>query len=218
LLNYTPFFAKIKICYNGKEISNRGEKMLQDIIDSKNDSLVLGFLLAAPARSFSVLEVSRRLNIPHLKASHALNKLAAEGILKSFAKKGKKYYILNKRYKLLGEIKKYWQKEGPAYQDELVSALKKLGDVRAAFLSGIFCGHANLPVDILLVGKINLNKLANFLKAAEKLMGQEINYSIMTPDEFLQRRNTFDKFIRDIFDYDHLVIIDDLANRKKKRD
>ena len=188
--------------------------MLQEIIDSKIDSAALSFFLAAPQRSFSVLEVSKRLNIPYLKSVHSLNKLAAAGILKTFAKKDKKYYILDNRYKLLPEIKKQWQSYGSKYNDELLLAIKRLGDIQAAFLSGIFCGQPALPVDLLLVGKINLKKLDNFLKSAKKMMGQEINYSIMSPDEFLMRRNTFDKFIKDIFDYPHLVVVDVLAKKK----
>ena len=111
-------------------------------------------------------------------------------------------------------MKSFWLKAGPKYQDELFSAIKHLGEIKAAFLSGVFCGHANLPVDVLLVGRVNLNKLADFLQAAEKMMGQEINYSIMTVDEFLLRRNTFDKFIKDIFDYPHLTVIDQLPKKK----
>ena len=83
-------------------------------------------------------------------------------------------------------------------------------------MSGIFCGHQNLPVDILLVGKINLNKLSDFLKAAEKMMGQEINYSVMSVKEFVQRRETFDRFIKDIFDYRHLVVVDELSGKKSR--
>ena len=88
-------------------------------------------------------------------------------------------------------------------------------EIKAAFLSGIFCGHQNLPVDILLVGKVNLNKLSDFLKAAEKMMGQEINYSVMTVGEFVQRRDTFDKFIKDIFDYRHLTVVDELSKKRR---
>lgn len=190
--------------------------MLQEIIDSKHDSSILSFFLTAPARSFSVLEVSKRLGISYLKTAHSLNKLAATGPVKSFTKKGKRYYILNTRYKLLPEMKNYWLKSGVKYQDELFSAIKRVGDIRAAFLSGIFCGQPGLPVDLLLVGKINLNKLSDFLHSAEKMMGQEINYSVMTVDEFLLRRDTFDKFIKDIFDYPHLVVVDDLKNKKRK--
>jgi hypothetical protein len=191
--------------------------MLEDLIDSKNDSTILSFFLSAPERAFSVIEISKRLGVPNLKAAHSLNKLSAGGPIKSFSKKGKKYYLLNDKYKLLTEIKSYWQKNAPKYQDELFSAIKKLGDVKAAFLSGVFCGQPNLPVDLLIVGKVNLKKLDEFLKSAEAMMGMEINYSIMTVDEFVLRRNTFDRFIKDIFDYKHLVVVDELTKKKINR-
>jgi hypothetical protein len=191
--------------------------MLQDIIDSKLDSEVLGFFLTAPERAFSVIEISKRLHAPYLKAVHSLNKLVMEGLLKGFSKKSKKYYLINTKYKLLGEMKTQWQKGDIKYQDELLTAIKRLGEIKAAFLSGLFCGEVSLPVDLLLVGKINLNKLADFLQAVEELMGQEINYSIMTVDEFLLRRDTFDKFIKDVFDYPHLVVVDELTKKKSGR-
>jgi hypothetical protein len=37
----------------------------------------------------------------------------------------------------------------------------------------------------------------------------------MTPEEFELRRDTFDKFIRDIFDYRHLVVVDELKKTAK---
>jgi hypothetical protein len=188
--------------------------MLEEIIDSKTDSGVLSFFLAMPERSFSVLEVSRRLGVPYLKAAHSLAKLAGAGLLTGFVKKTKKYYYIHSHYKLLPEIKNFWVKNGQKGKDELFSAIRSLGDVRAAFLSGIFTGYPNLPVDVLLVGKINLRKLSDFLKAAEKMMGQEINYSVMSVEEFLQRRDTFDKFIKDVFDYRHLVVVDGLPKKK----
>ncbi len=184
--------------------------MLEDIIDSKTDSVVLGFFLTAPERSYSIMEIAKRLNLPSQKAVHSLNKLSGQGMLKNFTKRGKKYYLINNRYKLLPEIRKFWQKQGLKYQDEMLLVIKKLGKIKAAFLSGLFTGYPNLPVDILLVGKVNLKKLDEFLKHAEKLMGQDINYSIMTVDEFNLRRNTFDKFIKDIFDYRHLVVVDEI--------
>lgn len=190
--------------------------MLEEIIDSKTESAILSFFLTAPERSYSILEISKRLSIPGHKCAHGLGKLVSVGVLKAFSKKGKRYYIVNSNYKLLPEMREYWQKNGTKYQDELYTAIRRLGNVKAAFLSGVFCGHTTLPVDLLLVGKINLNKLFNFLKAAEKMMGQEINYSIMSVDEFIQRRDTFDRFIKDIFDYRHLVVVDDLKSKKKK--
>ncbi|MEK7162135.1 MAG: winged helix-turn-helix domain-containing protein [Patescibacteria group bacterium] len=189
--------------------------MLEDIVDSKIDSGTLSFFLSAPERSFSVLEISKRLGIPYLKAAHSLSKLAALGPIKMFAKKSKKYYMLNDKYKLLEQMRAFWQKSPVKYQDELFLAIRRLGDVKAAFLSGLFCGQPSLPVDLLIVGRVNLEKMSGFLKSVEQLMGQEINYSIMTANEFLLRRDTFDKFIKDIFDYPHLTVVDELNAKKK---
>lgn len=185
--------------------------MLEQIVESNTEGAILSFFLSAPYRSFSVLEISKRLKMSHPKAAHALSKLVGDGVLANFIKKGKKYYLINHRYKLLPGMQAFWNKEGPKYSDELFGAIKKLGEVKAAFLSGLFTAQPNLPVDILLVGKINLQKLSDFLKSVEKLMGQEINYSVMTVDEFELRRDTFDKFIKDIFDYRHLVVVDELS-------
>lgn len=187
--------------------------MLEQILDSKIDSAILAFFLAAPRRSFSALEISRRLKLPYLRTTVVLNRLSHHGQLKSFTKRGKKYYLINARYKLMPQLEEFLTKNGPKYQDELFLAIRRLGKIRAAFLSGIFTGYANLPVDILLVGRVNLQKLDKFLKAASKMMGQEINYSVMTTQEFKQRRDTFDKFIKDIFDYHHLVVVDELKKK-----
>ncbi len=171
--------------------------------------------MAAPKRAFSIFEVAKRLKLAHLKASHALNKLVSRNILKAFAKRGKKYYIINLRYHLYPQLEESFKKNKVKYKDELFEAVKNLGKVKAAFLSGIFTGYSGLPVDVLIVGRVNLKKLDTFLKSAKKLMGQEINYSVMTAQEFQQRRNTFDKFIKDIFDYRHLVVVDRLSKRSK---
>ena len=189
--------------------------MLEEIIDSTIDSAVLSFFLVAPERSFTALEVSKRLKFAYAKVTISLNKLSQHGQLRSFSKKTKKYYLVNSKYKLMPEIKEYLLKNGPKYQDELFLAIRKLGDVKAAFLSGIFTGYANLPVDLLLVGKINLPKLDGFLKGVEKIMGQEINYSVMSVEEFQSRRFTFDRFIKDIFDYNHLVVVDEISKKNK---
>lgn len=188
--------------------------MLKDIIDSKTESAALSFFLAAPPRAFSIPELARRLRMSPGQAASALNKLSQNSLVKAFGKRGKKYYLINQRNPLLPDMREKFGRT-PAYKDELFAAVKGLGQIRAAFLSGLFTGQPNLPVDLLLVGRINLKKLADFLKAAQRMMGQEINYSIMTAREFQLRRDTFDKFIKDIFDYPHIVVCDNLSKKLK---
>lgn len=182
-----------------------------DILDSKYGSELLAFLLLAPTRAFSAKELSKRLKISDRILSGVLKEFIDDSMVKQFSRGKDKLYIVNTKHKLLPEIKTSLAKNQKPYEDELFGAIKKLGEVKAAFLSGAFTGQPQLPVDLLLVGKVNLTKLDTFLKQCKTMMNIDINYSIMTPDEFKLRVNTFDRFIKDIFDYPHIVVIDALS-------
>lgn len=189
---------------------------MHSLVESRNKILIIGFMLVAPPRSFTIRELAARLGLTNPSLAIELNHLVRQGLVKTFVKRRKKYYLIHSRHKLLVDLKPSLVKHQRKYEDELFKAIQHLGDIKAAFLSGIFTGYPALPVDLLLVGKVNLNRLQNFLAAAEKLMGNEINYSIMTELEFRARRDTFDRFIKDIFDYPHLAVMDRLAPRRKK--
>ena len=187
--------------------------MLEPVLASGAQSAVLAFFAAAPERSFSSTELQSRLRLKPAAASLALGRLSKLGLVTSFRKGSQKYFLLNTKHPRLPQIRAALPKR--RFDDELFVAIRRLGDIRAAFLSGVFTGQPQLPVDILLVGKVNLKKLDLFLVACHKMMGQEINYSIMSPEEFKIRRNTFDRFIKDIFDYRHLVVVDTLPGRSR---
>ena len=189
--------------------------MLQEIIDSSAKSRIVPFLLLATERSYSLIELSRRLGIPVSKLKSELKDLIKLTLVRSFSKNNQTYFMINSKHKSLADLKHSLTKNQKRFEDELFFAIRRLGEIKAAFLSGLFTGNPQLPVDILLVGKPNLHKLEEFLANAKKMMGQDINYSIMSEDEFIMRRDTFDRFIKDVFDYHHLVVMDNLSNKKK---
>lgn len=182
--------------------------MLDQIIDSTPKTGLTAFLALVPERSYSAKELSVRLHIPESTVIKLLQEFAKLKLVSTFSKKGRRYYIANGQNKFFSEIRSSLQKKQRKYDDELFVAVRKLGQVKAAYLSGIFTGQPQLLVDILIVGKVSGVKLDKFLLDAKKMMGQEINHAIMTPVEFKVRHDTFDRFIKDIFDYPHLKIID----------
>lgn len=186
-----------------------------DILDSDHGSELLAFLLLAPARSYSSKELAGRLHITEKTLSPLLKEFLDDSLIKQLVRDGAKLYIINQRHKLLPEIRASLVKNQNPYEDELFVAIAKLGEVKAAFLSGALTGNPELPVDLLIVGKVNLSKLDAFLKQCKTVLGFDINYSVMTPDEFQLRRDTFDRFIKDIFDYPHLIVVDKLTKVKK---
>jgi predicted transcriptional regulator len=190
--------------------------MFEAILSSKLMSSAIAFLLANQPRSFSVLELGKICKVSKAKAQKIVLELVGSGILTQFSKKGKKYYMLNPKFRYFNELRAKLNKQivRNKDKDKISRQIRNLGEVRAAFLSGIFTGYPTLPVDLLLVGKVNLKKLDRFLSEQESWFGQEINYSVMTPDEFVLRRDTFDRFIRDIFDYRYITLVEKLGKRK----
>ena len=189
---------------------------LHRIVESRKKTLLIGFLLLAPQRSFTARELGKRLGMGGSTVTRELNDLVRKGMAKTFSKHNKAYYIIQPRHRLLADIQPSLVKHQRKYEDELFASILKLGRIRAAFLSGIFTGHPELPVDILLVGKVNLVRLQKFLDAAKAVMGNEINYSVMSEDEFRMRRDTFDRFIKDVFDYPSLTVVDHMTSKRKK--
>lgn len=181
-------------------------EIFSEIIDSKAESSLLGFLLVAPKRTFSIKELAKRLPHSATIIGRAAADLQRKNMLNSVSKGTVKFYYLNERNRSLEELRREFRKVQSPWSDELFSSLKKLGQLEGIYLSGLFVAEPQLPVDILLVGKVNLSKLDEFLKNAVKVVGAEINYSIMTKEEFELRKGTFDRFIKDIFDYNHIVV------------
>lgn len=189
--------------------------MHEKILSNTSQLTLATFLLTAPPRVFAVGELSKRLRLSEAKLQGGLQKLREAGVAMIYRKGNARYWGLNLKYKYLDELKRSVPKRASFKRDNLFSAISQLGKIRAAFLSGLFTGQAQLPVDILLVGKISLTKMQKFLDAWQKIMQNEINYSIMSDKEFAMRRDTFDRFIKDIFDYPHVVVQDSFSKTKK---
>lgn len=192
--------------------------LLSDIIDSKHPADTLAFFLVAPLRSFTARELGVRLHTTTAKANSAAGMLERNRYLKAFTKNKTKYYLLNLRHPHVVTLREKCLIEQGAWTDELFVSLKKLGQLSGIFLSGLFVGRPELPVDILMVGKVSSSKLDEFLATAQKLTNSELNYSIMSIEEFGIRRDTFDRFIKDIFDYPHVVLLDRSTKRAESSD
>ena len=83
-----------------------------------------------------------------------------------------------------------------------------------AVLSGIFVGLPNAQVDLLLVGHCRGKRLEKAVNALEKIVGQEINFSLMTEDDYRARLYSFDWFLKEITDHDAVILIDNVNKRK----
>lgn len=181
---------------------------LSEIIETQYQPEILSFFLLAPNRAFCLQELITRLGIKADKLEPVLKEMEKSGGIKHFTARGNKYFILKQNFKPFPELKKALVKGKLQYEDELFTSIKKLPGIKAAYLSGIFVGQPELPVDILFVGKLSSEHIESFIKSCEKMICSEVNYSVLQENEFVLRRNTFDRFLKDVFDYHNLPVLE----------
>ena len=180
--------------------------MFEKYLENRNQSALIGFFLASPERAFYYGEIQKRTGLRSLDL--LLLSFVREGFLTTFSKKSKKYYRVNQNSPVYLELKFSIGKNFKGYEDELSKYLRKIPGIKAAVLSGIFVGQPQMECDLVLAGKMPIVKLEELEKGLTKLMGQEVNYAVFSVEEYKYRKSIFDRFMKDIFENDHLVLFD----------
>ncbi|TSC71686.1 MAG: Uncharacterized protein G01um101470_527 [Parcubacteria group bacterium Gr01-1014_70] len=121
-------------------------------------------------------------------------------------------YMLDPSFQLLHELRELVLTVAPLSKQELTNRLRRVGRVKLAVLSGIFLKRSDSRIDMLIVGD-NLKKgqLDWTLRSIESEVGKELSYAILETSDFKYRLGMNDKFVRDVFDYPHEIIIDKIG-------
>lgn len=118
-------------------------------------------------------------------------------------------YLINQQFEFYQELHGLITRSTTASRKKLLRQIKGLGGVKLAVLSGIFLNKEDTGrTDLLVVGdNLSKRKLDNMLAQTESELGKAVSYTIMETEEFKYRRNMFDRFLRDIFEYPHEKLI-----------
>jgi predicted nucleotidyltransferase len=96
-------------------------------------------------------------------------------------------------------------------KQDLSARFRNVGNVKLVIVAGVFIDEQDSRVDILIVGdKLKKKNIEGVLRRLEAELGKELTYGILETPEFEYRFGIYDKFIRDIIDYPHLVVVNKL--------
>lgn len=180
---------------------------LENLFSSINKIRVIKFFIRNPEGFFEKSEIAKMLNIHKDIIAKETKQLWSDGFLK-FRKKGRiQTYSLNDKFYLYPEIENLINKAISISDKELISGLKKIGKVHLAVVSGIFIDSNDSRADIMIVGKISPLKLNRFIKFVESQIGKELNFAVLTTEEFKYRYKMFDRFVRDMMELPHKKLI-----------
>jgi hypothetical protein len=185
--------------------------MFADLITSKSRITLLNVFLSSPNDMIHVRELVRRTNDEINAVRRELAFLEKKGILTREPRANRVYYFLNKNYSFYYDLLRIGSKS-VGLGAQILKNKVKLGRIKYAMFSGRFLRKMKEEpdeVDLLIVGNIVLPELALLVREEEKRLNTEINYTVMTEEEFSFRRKKRDPFIISILTGSRVVLIGD---------
>lgn len=185
--------------------------MLSDLITSKARVRLLEIFLASPYEMYHVRELVRRTNDEINAVRRELAYLEKKGILSKEPRANRVYYSLSKNYLFYFDLLRLGAKTTGLGANILKNKVK-LGKIKYAMFSGKFVRRMKdqpEEVDFLVVGTVVLPELALLIRDEEKRLNTEINYTVMTEEEFDFRKKKRDPFIMSILSGSRLMLIGD---------
>jgi hypothetical protein len=152
-------------------------------------------------------EISEEINA----VRRELNSMVERGILKTEDRGNRAYYYVNKAYTYFPELQQMVLKSGKL-ATQMRRMHHKLGKVDYVMFSSQFINKQQENVkelDILVVGEIVLPELEALIKEEEKKLGREINYMVLSTNEFKMRKQRRDGFITEALYGKKIMIIGD---------
>jgi len=185
--------------------------MLSDLITSKSRVKLLNVFLANPYEMYHVRELVRRTQDEINAVRRELFYLEKKGILIREPRANRVYYSLSKTYPFYFDLLRIGAKT-VGLGEQILKNRVKIGKIKYAMFSGKFVRRIkkdSSEVDVLLVGTIVLPELSLLIREEEKRLKTEINYTVMSEEEFNFRKKKRDSFILSVLLGSRIMLIGD---------
>jgi len=162
---------------------------------------LLTYYFTNPTARHHLRDLAERLNLDPSNLSKELRRLEREGLFVSEISGRQKYFHLNREYPLLPELRRIVTKTIGAAR-LLAQSLKGLAGIEEAYVYGSFARSQQdtaSDIDVLVIGSPKTEDLAEAVERLERRLGREINYTVLTRNEFEARRARKDAFLEDVW-------------------
>ena len=187
------------------------KEILEQLFDSPIKVRLLKLFLRNEDQSFCTQDIIERTKSDPSICRRHIKKLDNIKFIDFRTKNNKRFYSINKSFDFYNELKILVLKSSPASKEKILKKLRSFRRINLAILSGVFVNSENSRMDILIVGdNIKKKNLSNFLKDLGADVGKEIDYVLLSTEDFKYRYDMFDRFIRDVLEKPHEKLINKL--------
>lgn len=185
--------------------------MLTDFIISRVRVKTLQLFFLSPGKIFHVRGVVRKIEEEINAVRRELAHLERIGLMSKERRANRLFYSLRRDHPLYFNLLELIVKTSGLGGD-IIKKKTKLGKIKFAMLSGAYArgrSHVGSKVDLLVVGKVVLPELSQLVRQEEVRREREMNYTVMTEEEFEFRKKRRDPFVLGILWGSRIMIIGD---------
>lgn len=171
--------------------------LLKHIIPSKTRLKILELFYHNPNEQHYLREIVRLIGEEVNAVKRELDILDNEKLLVKERRLNKVFYSLNRHYLLYEEFMRIFAKSD-ALGALIYKNLPRLGKVKFIAESMKYAKRQPIKEDevyLLFVGTVVVPEISAIISEIEKEFGREINYTVMTDDEFTFRKKNNDPFL-----------------------
>ncbi|HDQ88647.1 MAG TPA: ArsR family transcriptional regulator [candidate division WWE3 bacterium] len=171
--------------------------MLKKFFISEVRIALLKLMLLHPDEQHHVRSIVREVGAEINAVRRELSRLEKVGLLTKRKSSNRVYYRVNTDHIYYSDLLSMVAKDCGLGKD-IIEHTKQLGDVKFAMIAKPFLtGRVStvLDVDLFVVGHPDMTLLKVLVTRAESDKSKEINYSVMTLEEFNHRKRSNDAFI-----------------------
>jgi len=175
----------------------------------REELLILYF--TNPNKKYYLRELERILNFSVGNIRRELIKLKSTGLFLSENKGNLLYYYLNQSYPLFNELKSIVFKTS-GVPKMLQNILEKINGISQALIYGSFAKgeeKEDSDIDLLIIGKVDEDKLIEGIDKVERKLQREVNYAIYGKEDFKKKKEGGNPFILDILKEKKIFLIGD---------
>ncbi|KKQ98433.1 MAG: Transcriptional regulator [Candidatus Woesebacteria bacterium GW2011_GWB1_39_12] len=183
---------------------------LADIITSRVRIKILELFLSDTTEMYHVRGIVREIKEEINAVRRELERLETGGLLRKEPRGNRVYYWIRDDYPFFEDLLSMVSKTTGLGAD-IISNRTKVGKLNLVMFSGKFTRKKDRKkeeeVDILVVGEVVLPELAALIRREESKRGKEINYTVMSKEEFEFRKKRRDPFLLGILAGSRVMII-----------
>lgn len=182
----------------------------EDVFDVKDTARRTKVDAATLRKELRLLEEVGLIKSRQFMKLEAANKNSGGGKNGDSAKKKTLGYEQDPKFPFLASLRALVTEIAIGNED-IAARFKDVGHLKVLIVSGVFIDEPDSRVDVLIVGdRLKKPKIEGALRRLEAEIGKELTYGILDTEEFKYRHGIYDKFVRDVLDYPHQVVVNKL--------